>query len=48
MAETGTRAAELATHFVGAFKNGLSDRLVAVVLFGSRAPAASWPLSWSA
>ena len=37
MVETGTHAAELARHVVGALMNGLSDRLVAVVLFGSRA-----------
>ena len=37
MAESGTHAAELARHIVGALVNGLSGRLVAVVLFGSRA-----------
>lgn len=37
MVETGTHAAELARHVVGALVNGLSGRLVAVVLFGSRA-----------
>ena len=37
MVETGTHAAELARHIVGALVNGLSGRLVAVVLFGSRA-----------
>ena len=37
MVETGTHAEELARHVVGALMNGLSNRLVAVVLFGSRA-----------
>jgi hypothetical protein len=36
MVETGTHAEELARHFIGALVNGLSDRLVAVVLFRSR------------
>jgi predicted nucleotidyltransferase len=37
MVETGTHAEELARHVVGTLKNGLSARLVALVLFGSRA-----------
>ena len=37
MVETGTHSEELARHVVGALKNGLSAKLVAVVLFGSRA-----------
>jgi predicted nucleotidyltransferase len=37
MVETGTHAEELAVQVVGALKDGLSGRLVAVVLFGSRA-----------
>ena len=37
MVETGTHAEELATHVVETLVNGLSGRLVAVVLFGSRA-----------
>jgi predicted nucleotidyltransferase len=37
MVETGTHAEELARHVVEALVKGLSGRLVAVVLFGSRA-----------
>ena len=37
MVETGTHSEELARHVVRALMNGLSGRLVAVVLFGSRA-----------